>query len=322
MIRPALGVPRETLPWEARVAATPAAVHALRRQGTPVLVEQEAGAASGFSDEDYLRAGAEIAPTAEELYDRCRWIWKVLRPDGHELTLIRPDHTLLCLLHPRPDRPLPCRAVALEAWERDGIRPVLAAMSAIAGRLALLHAAQALQHPAGCGLLPGGTPGVEPARLLILGAGTAGRSAAALGLALGADVTLLDPRLSALTAAHAPGLRTLLYSPAALERALAAAHLVVAAPRGHEAPLAGRGHLALMPQGAVIADLAVDATPAFSTTPITAPGHPQDVDGILHIGIPNLAGLVPRTSSAAFSAAALERVLAEIGAEIADPARA
>ena len=165
------------------VAATPGAVYTLCQRGHPVLVEQDAGAASGFTDEDYLRAGATIAPTAEDIYDRAAWIWKVCRPGGHELSLLRPGQTVFCLLHPGPllhPAPLPdtVRAVALDAWEHHGEFPVLAAMSAIAGRLALLHAAAALQHPHGQGMLLGGLPGIEPARVLILGSGPAGYTAA------------------------------------------------------------------------------------------------------------------------------------------------
>lgn len=318
-----IGVPRETTPDEARVAASPSAVRALRAAGHEVLVEQSAGVPSGWTDDDYIRGGAEIAPTAEELWHRAELVWKVARPAGHELRLLRAGQRVFALLHvgealPLGVIPLPaerCRAA-------DGSFPVLAAMSGIAGRLAVEAASVALARAnGGRGLLLGGVPGVPPAEVVVLGAGVAGTGAAAIAAAMGASVTLLDTelgRLRAVTGLHGiPGLRTLVASAHAVERALALADVVVAAVRdgGERAPrVATRAHLALMQPGAVVVDLSVTDGGAFeSTVPTTLAAPSTVVDGVVHIGVPNFAGGVPRTASLALSQAALPFVLEAAG---------
>lgn len=308
-----VGVPRETAADEGRIAATPAAVRALVNAGRTVLVEQEAGSASGFSDEEYLRAGAELVPTAEELYGRSDRIWKVCRPEGHELSLLRPEHQLLCLVHDGP--PLPCRVNAAEKLQNPrGDAPVRAAMAEIAGRLAVEAASQALQLvQGGRGLLLGGVPGVDPAEVVVIGIGTAGRAAASLASAMGASVTALDLDLSRLRALGLPGVRTVVANAHSVERALARADVVIAAVRdaqGAAPRLAGRGHLALMAPGAVVVDLSILDGGAFATTPRTTLSRPAElVDGIVHIGVPNLPGAVPRTSSVAYAIACLPWML-------------
>lgn len=306
-----IGVLREILPGEGRVAAIPSCVRALVQAGHSVLVEQSAGAVSGFGDDEYIRAGAEIAPTAEEVYDRATLIWKVMRPTAHESGLLRSHHHVVALLHAGP--PLPCRSTAAEAWQdRTGAAPVRAAMSEIAGKLAIKAASHALLRPqGGRGLLLGGVVGVEPAQVVVIGAGTAGRSAAALALAMGAAVTALDIELAPLRAL--PGATTLLSSPHAIERALFGADVVVAAVRGDDgrAPrVATRGHLALMQPGAVVVDLSILDGGAFETTPTATVDQPPElIDGIVHIGAINFAGAVPRTSSVAYAQAGLPLIL-------------
>lgn len=305
-----IGIPRETGPQEGRVAASPSAARSLVAGGHAVLVEQSAGLASGFGDDDYIRAGAEIVPTAEEVFDRAGLLWKVLRPSAHEATLLKPGQILAALLHRGPPLPDGVRGLALE---QAGDGRVLAAMSDIAGRLAVEAASVALQRPnGGRGLLLGGVPGVPRAAVVVLGAGTAGRGAASLAAAMGADVTVLDTDLGRLRAL--PHLRTLLATPHAVERATAEADVILGAVRdaaGAAPRLLTRGHLALLQPGAVLVDLSILDGGAFeSSTETTLDAPSKLVDGIVHIGVPNFAGGVPRTASLALGQAALPFVLA------------
>ena len=189
-----VGILRETLSGEGRVAAVPSAVRTLRALGNVVIVEQEAGVRAGFGDDEYIRAGAEIVPTAEEVFDRAQLVWKVLAPSGHERTLFRPGQVLLALLPGAPSPVDDVRVVDGLAWAgRHGDFPARVAMSEIAGRMAVEAASQALQQPnGGRGLLLGGVAGVPPAEVVVLGAGVAGRGATELALAMGARVTVLD----------------------------------------------------------------------------------------------------------------------------------
>lgn len=312
-----IGIPRETGPGEGRVAATPSTVRALVERGHLVVVEQGAGAASGLVDDEYIRAGAEIAPTAEDVYDRGELLWKVLPPSDHERTLLVPGQRVAALLHAAPALPDGVASLALERWrDRDGSAPVRAAMSEIAGRLAVEAASVALQRAhGGRGLLLGGVPGVPPAEVAILGAGVAGATAARLAAAMGASVTVLDVDVNRLRAMV--GLRTALATPAAVERALALSDVVIAAVRdeqGRSPRLATREHLALMNPGTVVVDLSIVDGGAFASTPVTSLEAPaQVVDGIVHVGVPNFAGGVPRTASLALGPAALPAVIEAAG---------
>ncbi len=310
-----IAIPRETLVGEGRVAASPSAVRALVQAGHEVWIEQGAGAASGFSDDEYIRAGAQIAPTAEEVFDRAQLIWKVLRPSVHETRLLRADQRVAASFHagapPEGYSPL-----ALERMRTgSGHAPVLAAMSEIAGRLAVDAATVALAAPSGGrGILLGGVAGVAPARVVVLGAGVAGRAAARLAAVVGADVEVLDTDVERL---RGLGVRTLWATAHHVERALVHADVVIAAVRdeaGNAPRLATRAHLCLMQPGAVIVDLSITDGGAFESTPITTLGAPAVlVDGIVHIGVPNFAGGVPRTASLALSQAALPFILAAAG---------
>lgn len=309
-----VAIVRETFEGEGRVAASPSAVRALVAAGHEVRVEQAAGAASGFSDDEYIRAGAHIAPTAEEAFDFGALVWKVLRPSAHEARLLRADQVVAACMHHGP--PPAFAVLALEsARAPSGATPVLAAMSEIAGRLAVDAATVALAAPSGGrGILLGGVPGVAPARVVVLGAGTAGRVAARVAAAVGADVEVLDPDVERLRALHVPGVRTLWATPHHVERALVDADVVIAAVRaadGSAPRVATRAHLAMMQPGAVVVDLSITDGGAFETTPVTTLEAPaRVVDGVVHVGVPNFAGGVPRTASFALSQAALPFVLA------------
>ncbi len=311
-----IGIPRETLPGEGRVAAIPSAVRAARSAGHVVLIEQDAGARSGFGDDEYIRAGAEIVPTAEELCDRAELVWKVLAPSAHESTLLRAGQSLLALMPDPAALPAGLHAHNGLAWpgpERD--HPVRVAMSEIAGRLAVEAASHVLQQPnGGRGLLLGGVPGVPPAEVIVLGAGVAGRCATELAMAMGARVTVLDISVQALRQVRTTAL---VATPSAIERAVAQADVVIAAVRvdGARAPrLCRAAHLTLMQPGAIVVDLSIAEGGAFETTPITTLSAPSAVvNGIVHIGVPNFPGAVPRTASVALSHAWLGRALEVAG---------
>jgi alanine dehydrogenase len=310
-----VGIPRETGEGEGRVAASPSAVRGLCAAGHELWLEQGAGSISGFSDAEYIRAGAAIAPTAEELFDRAEWVWKVGAPSPHERTLLRGDQCVAALFHAAPTGPW--SHLSLErASAAGGGSPVLAAMSEIAGRLAVDAATVALAS-GGRGILLGGVPGVEASRVVVLGAGTAGASAARVASAVGADVEVLDVDVARLRALRLPGVRTLLATAHQVERALIHADVVIAAVRGPngECPrVCTRAHLSLMQPGAVVVDLSIVDGGAFESTPVTSLQAPARlVDGIVHIGVPNFAGGVPRTASLALSQAALPFMLAALG---------
>jgi alanine dehydrogenase len=284
-----IGIPKETFPGEGRVACAPSAARALAQAGHVVLVEQGAGAASGLGDDEYIRAGAEIAPTAEEIFDRADVVWKVMPLSAHEARLAK-------------QRVLDYPSLAADETVR-------AAMSEIAGRLSVEAASHALQRQnGGRGLLLGGVPGVEAASVVVVGAGIAGRGAASLAAAMGAVVRVLDVDVTRLRGLS--GVQTVLATPHTVERALALADVVIAAvraPDGGVPVVATRAHLALMQPGAVVVDLACGA---FESTPATTLDAPaEEVDGIVHIGVPNFPGAVPRTASVALSQAALPVVL-------------
>ncbi len=307
-----VAIPRETFEGEARVAASPSAVRALVSSGHEVWVEQSAGLDSGFADDEYIRAGAQVAPTPEECFDRGELVWKVLRPSSHELTLLRPGQRVAACQHAGEAY---AGAIHLERTEVNGRRPVLEAMSEIAGRLAVEQASTALsrQH-GGRGLLLGGVPGVEPARVVIIGAGTAGRAAASLAAAVGAAVTVLDSDIGKLRSLRLPGAQTRWATPHELERALVVADVVIAAVRANDGDVprvATRAHLSLLEPGSVVVDLSIVDGGAFESTPLTTLDRPTAVvDGIVHVGVPNLAGGVPRTASIALSQASTPLILA------------
>ncbi len=306
-----VAIPKETYEGEGRVAAAPSAVRGLVGAGHEVWVEQSAGLDSGFADDEYIRAGASVATTAEECLDRGELVWKVLRPSAHERTLLRPGQRVAACHHAGDDV---SGHVHLERIEVEGRRPVLEAMSEIAGRLAVEQASFALsRQQGGRGLLLGGVPGVEPANVVVIGGGAAGRAAAALASAVGASVTVLDTDIACLRALRLPGVQSRWATPHEVERALVAADVVIAAVRAGDGPaprVASRAHLSLLEPGAVVVDLSIADGGAFESTPVTSLSRPTAVvDGIVHVGVPNLAGGVPRTASIALSQASLPLVL-------------
>ncbi|GGM98324.1 alanine dehydrogenase [Thermus composti] len=302
---------------EGRVALTPQGVRELTQRGHRVYVERGAGERAGFPDEAYEAAGARLV-SREEALGRGEVVLKVARPTLEEIALLRPGATLMGFLH---------LAVAgsglIEAMAEKGLsaigyeligegskRPVLKAMSEIAGRMAPQIAGRLLEAPLGPGVLLSGLPGIPPADVVILGAGTLGRAAARAFLGAGASVYLLDKDLSALEAAarEAPGAITALITQSRLERYVAFADVLVGAVAvpGERAPrLLPRDLLLRMRRGSVLLDFAIDQGGVAETS---RPGVYQE-GGITHFCLPNVPALVPRTASHALTATLLPFLL-------------
>lgn len=318
----AIGIPRERKALEGRVVLTPAAVTDLVGAGHSVHVEHGAGLHSGYADADYLAAGARIQPDGPALYAAARLVVKVKEPVAEELPWLRPDHVLFCFLHlaayPALTRELlRCRltAYAFETLMLDGRLPLLAPMSRIAGRLAVQLGMHYLEQPqGGAGILLGGIEGSSRGRVLILGAGNAGRAAAELAVALGAEVEVLDRVPAALVALKRewPVIETGQVHDEVLLAALARADLVVGAVLlpGAEAPrVVTRAMLQRLRPGRVLVDIAIDqggCIEGIRATDWKSPAYQEN--GHIFIGVTNLPGAVPRTATEALSAVVLPRV--------------
>jgi alanine dehydrogenase len=316
-----VGVPKEIKVQEYRVGLTPSAVREYVAAGHSVLVERGAGAGIGAADEIYQRAGATIAPSAEEVFQRAGMIVKVKEPQSSEWTRLREGQILFTYLHLAPDREQTlgllqsgCTAVAYETVtdERGGL-PLLAPMSEVAGRLSIEAAASALKRPAGGrGLLLGGVPGVEPARVVVIGGGIVGTHAARMATGLGAEVSILDRslrRLRELDEIFAGRVRTRFSTGEAFDHELAAADVVIGAvlvPGASAPKLVTRSMLKSMKPGAVIVDVAIDQGGCFETSHATTHDNPTyEVDGVIHYCVANMPGAVPVTSSHALNHATL-----------------
>jgi len=337
-----IGVPRELKAGEDRVALTPAAAHALVADGHSVLVEAGAGTGSGFADADYREAGGEIgdanAAWAADL------VAKVKEPLPEEYRFFRPGLVLFTFLHLAPAPGLTAAlaasgvvALALETIQRpDGSLPLLAPMSEIAGRMAVQVGSYFLQSPhGGRGVLPGGVPGVAPARVAIIGGGTVGRGAARIAVGLGARVTLLDTNLDRLRDVDerfGGRVETLVSQPYTVAAATADADLVVGAvllPGARAPHVVTAAMVSRMRRGSVIVDVAVDQGGCVETCDhATSHRRPTYMrHGVVHYAVANMPGAVPRTATEALSGATLPfvRRLAADGwraAAAADPALA
>jgi alanine dehydrogenase len=316
-----VGVPKEIKPQEYRVGLTPSAVREYVAAGHGVLVEPGAGDGIGASDDIYRRAGASIASDAEEVFRRAGMIVKVKEPQPSEWRQLREGQLLFAYLHLAPDRAQTegllqsgCTAVAYETVtdERGGL-PLLAPMSEVAGRLSIEAAGSALKKPAGGrGLLIGGVPGVEPARIVVIGGGIVGTHAARMAAGLGAEVSILDrslPRLRELDELFAGRVRTRFSTIEALDQEIAAADVVIGAvliPGASAPKLVTRAMLKSMKRRAVIVDVAIDQGGCFETShPTTHDDPTYEVDGVIHYCVANMPGAVPLTSSHALNNATL-----------------
>lgn len=317
-----IGVPKEVKPWEARVALVPHAVAALIQAGHDVYMQAGAGQGSGFADEEYAAHGVRIMPDAKALYRAAQLIVKVKEPVVSEYALLHADHILFSYLHLAANRPLAealqkarLTAVAFETVVQDGALPLLAPMSDIAGRLAVQIGGHLLHAPSGGrGVLLGGLAGTERGHVVVIGAGEAGGNAVRLAAALGAQVTVFDTvraRLSAMVAVG-PNVTALPAYEEAIVHAVRDADLVIGAVliAGARAPrVVTRPMVAGMRPGSVIIDIAIDQGGCIETMRPTDYGAPTYVDeGVVHFGVTNMPGAVPRTASQALSAVLLPYV--------------
>lgn len=315
-----IGVPKEIKNNENRVAMTPAGVAELKHNGHTVYVQHTAGEGSGFSDDEYIAAGAQILPTIEAVYDIAEMIVKVKEPIEPEYKLIKKDQVVFTYFHFASDCKLTEAMIASRgvciAYETvrlaDHSLPLLVPMSEVAGRMSIQEGARFLEKPqGGKGILLGGVPGVPPAKVLVLGAGVVGRNAALMAVGLGADVTIADISLPTLrhVAETMPRVKTLYSSRHNIESQLPDVDLVVGSVLipGAKAPkLITRDMLKLMRPGSVIVDVAIDQGGCFETSRPTTHSEPTYViDGVVHYAVANIPGAVPRTSTLALTNATL-----------------
>ena len=320
-----IGVPKEIKDHEYRVGITPAGVRALTDTGHEVLIETRAGERIGFSDENYLTAGAKIASSAAEIY-ACPLIVKVKEPLASEIPLLREGQVLFTYLHLAADPDLTRAllnskiiAIAYETvTDTAGTLPLLTPMSEVAGRVAIQAGATALQMAnGGRGVLLGGVPGVAPGKVLILGAGTVGTHAAKMALGLGADVTLMDinlPRLRHLDDLFGARLKTRYSETHAIEELVREADLIVGSVLlpGKRAPkLISRALVKQMKPGSVLVDVAIDQGGCAETSRPTTHSSPTYIEeGIVHYCVANMPAACAHTATQALTNATLPYVLA------------
>jgi alanine dehydrogenase len=316
-----VGVPKEIKSQEYRVGLTPGAVREYAADGHDVIVETNAGGGIGASDDDYRKAGARIAASAADVFAEAEMVVKVKEPQPEEIARLREGQILFTYLHLAPDLRQTeglvksgCTAVAYETVTDDrGGLPLLAPMSEVAGRLSIEAAGAALKrYGGGRGLLLGGVPGVQPARVVVIGGGVVGTHAARMAAGLGAEVSVLDrslPRLRDLDELFHGRVRTRFSSLATLEEEVFEADVVIGAvlvPGAAAPKLVTREMLKKMRRGAVVVDVAIDQGGCFETSRPTTHANPTyEVEGIIHYCVANMPGSVPLTSSHALNNATL-----------------
>ncbi len=320
-----IGVPKEVKDHESRVGLVPGNVIVLREAGHRVLVQSTAGLGSAIPDEEYEQAGAEILPSAAEVWNRANLVIKVKEPQPSEYPHFRPGLILFTYLHLAPLPELTeklvetrVNAVAYETIrERDGSLPLLTPMSEVAGRMSVQVGAQYLEAPnGGRGVLLGGVPGVRPANVVILGGGVVGHNAAKIAVGIGARVTIIDRnlnRLRELDDIYSSQITTMASNVWAIREALRWADLVIGAVlvTGASAPkLVRRDMLDEMKRGAVMVDVSIDQGGCFETShPTTHTDPVYFVGNVLHYCVSNMPAAVPHTSTYALTNATLPYLL-------------
>jgi len=320
-----VGVPRETKRDEYRVALLPVAAEELVRAGHAVLIEHGAGAGSGLPDEAYAAAGATLVDGPADVFGKADLVVKVKEPQPQELSLIRRGQTLFTYFHFAADRHLTegfmatgATAVAYETLRDDrGRLPLLIPMSEVAGRMSIQEGAKFLERPQmGRGILLGGVPGVAPANVLVLGAGTVGANAAKVAAGFGANIALLDTsleRLRYLDDVTAPNIDCLYSDRHTIRERLGWADLVIGSvliPGARAPHLVEREDLKLMKPGSVIIDVAIDQGGCVATSRPTTHADPTYVvDDVVHYCVTNMPGAVGRTSTYALCNATLPYVI-------------
>lgn len=321
-----IGIPKEIKNNENRVGMTPAGVSELIRHGHTVYIQHTAGEGSGFPDADYENIGAKILPDIADVYAIADMIIKVKEPIAPEYPLIKEGQLLFTYFHFASDRTLTeamiktkATCIAYETVELpDRSLPLLIPMSEVAGRMSIQEGARFLEKPqGGKGILLGGVPGVKPAKVLILGAGTVGTNAAKMAAGLGADVTITDinlKRLRQLDDILPKNVKTLYSTRHNIENELPTTDLVVGSVLipGDKAPhLITRDMLKLMRPGTVLVDVAIDQGGCFETSHPTSHSEPiYVIDGIVHYAVANIPGAVPYTSTLALTNATLPYAVA------------
>ena len=320
-----IGVPKEIKTHEYRVGMTPASVREAVHHGHDVLVETSAGAGIGASDEDYRAAGAKIADSAREVFEKADMIVKVKEPQASERRMLREGQVLFTYLHLAPDpeqtRDLVDSGAVCIAYETvtadDGSLPLLAPMSQVAGRMSIQAAAYCLEKErGGMGVLLGGVPGVKPARVCVIGGGVVGEHAATMAVGMGADVTILEksaPRMQDLERTFGGAVKTVFSTRQSVEEEVLAADAVICGvliPGAAAPKLITRDMVRNMKAGSVIVDVAIDQGGCSETSLPTTHSEPTYVvDDVVHYCVANMPGAVARTSTYALNNVTLPYVL-------------
>ncbi|MEU4571733.1 alanine dehydrogenase [Nonomuraea sp. ATR24] len=325
-----IGVPTEVKNHEYRVAVTPAGVHELVNHGHSVTVQRGAGLGSHITDEEYLSAGAKIREGADAVWEEADLVLKVKEPIAEEYHRLREGQVLFTYLHLAASRPctdalLAARttAIAYETVQEGRALPLLAPMSEVAGRLApQVGAYNLMRSNGGRGVLPGGVPGVAPAKVVVIGGGVSGLNAAQIAVGMGAEVTVLDTnvdRLRFIDAVYQGRLRTLVSTAYAIEQEVLRADLVIGAVLipGAKAPtLVSNELVSRMKPGSVLVDIAIDQGGCFEDSRPTTHANPTyTVHGSVFYCVGNMPGSVPNTSTNALTNATLPYAvkLADLG---------
>ena len=320
-----IGVPKEIKNHEYRVGMVPSSVRELTMHGHQVFIETNAGNGIGFTDQDYINAGASILDTAAEVFAKAEMIVKVKEPQAVERAMLRHAQILFTYLHLAPDLPQTeelvnsggvCIAYETVTDDRGGL-PLLAPMSEVAGRMSIQAGAMALEKSmGGLGMLLGGVPGVEPAKVVIIGGGMVGTNAAQMAVGMGADVVVLDRSIDALRRLNVQfGSKVkAIYSTAdAIEKHVLEADLVIGGvliPGAAAPKLVTREHIKKMKPGAAIVDVAIDQGGCVETSHATTHQDPTYiVDDVVHYCVANMPGAVARTSTFALNNATLPYIL-------------
>ncbi|MDE1146137.1 MAG: alanine dehydrogenase [Azospirillaceae bacterium] len=321
-----VGVPKEIKNHEYRVGLIPANVRQLVVHGHSVVVQKNAGAAIGLTDDQYLAAGATLADTAEEIFAKADMIVKVKEPQPHECRMLRPGQVLFTYLHLAPDPEqtellLASGAICI-AYEtvtdvRGGL-PLLAPMSEVAGRMSIQAGAKCLEKSyGGNGILLGGVPGTPAAKVVVIGGGVVGINAARMAVGLEAEVTVLDKsldRLRQIDQQYGRRVNTLYANLDTIEKSVLDADLVIGAvlvPGANAPKVVTKEMVAKMRHGSVLVDVSIDQGGCFETSHATTHADPTYVvDGVIHYCVANMPGAVARTSTFALNNATAPFVLA------------
>ncbi|ABM24833.1 MULTISPECIES: alanine dehydrogenase [Shewanella] len=320
-----IGVPKEIKNHEYRVGMVPSSVRELTIKGHEVFVETNAGTGIGFSNQDYVDAGATILATASDVYAKAEMIVKVKEPQAVERAMLRHDQILFTYLHLAPDLPQTedliksgavCIAYETVTDDRGGL-PLLAPMSEVAGRMSIQAGAMALEKSSGGrGMLLGGVPGVEPAKVVIIGGGMVGTNAAQMAVGMGADVVVLDRSIEALRRLNVQfgsAVKAIYSTADAIERHVIEADLVIGGvliPGAAAPKLVTRSMISRMKPGSAIVDVAIDQGGCVETSHATTHQDPTYiVDDVVHYCVANMPGAVARTSTFALNNATLPYIL-------------